>query len=134
MKPQSRSQANSPAISAGKGTALSDPCSPLRPLPVPVNQERGPEGKSSVSPKLPGLAMERQRPQEGTVDRAASSLGSWGSLSQGICHNTSHSQGSHVWTERQEIGGSQASELTPGLKALSWYTGCPGRPVLRPPA
>lgn len=23
-------------------------------------------------------------------------------------------------------------ELTPGPKALSWYTGCPGRPVLRP--
>lgn len=43
-------------------------------------QERGPEEKSSVNLDPQGLAMERQSPQEGTVDRAAWSLGSRASL------------------------------------------------------
>lgn len=66
--------------------------------------------------------MERQRPQEGTADRAASSLGPWGSrssLSQGICHNNSHSQGSHMWTNCLNLSGEAGNRWLPGFRAYA---------------
>lgn len=66
--------------------------------------------------------MERQRPQEGTADRAASSLGPWGSrgsLSQGICHNNSHTQGSHVWTNCLNLSGEAGNRWLPGFRAYA---------------